>query len=57
MKLDWNVQRGGEGGGLWKDPFHWGGIDNFWNHPLFLSKMILQVNGPEPVNISTEFPD
>ena len=33
MKLDWNFQRdGGGGGGQRKNPFHEGGMDNFWNH-------------------------
>ena len=35
MKLDWNFQTGkGGGGGLKKNPFHEGGVDNFWNHTL-----------------------
>ena len=37
MKLDWNFQRGGGwggGGGLRKNPFRGGGMDNFWNHRL-----------------------
>ena len=37
MKLDWNFQRGGGGGGdLRKNPFHGGGMDNFWNHTLYI---------------------
>ena len=35
MKLGWNFQRGGGGGGgLRENPFHGGGMDNFWNHTL-----------------------
>ena len=36
MKLDWNFQRGGGGGGLRKNPFRGGGVDNFWNNTLQL---------------------
>ena len=32
MKLDWNFQRDGGGGGQRKNPFYEGGMDNFWNH-------------------------
>ena len=35
MKLDWNFQRGG-GGDLRKNPFHGRGMDNFWNHTLYI---------------------
>ena len=35
MKLDWNFQRGG-GGGLRKNPFCGGGVDNFWSNTLQL---------------------
>ena len=35
MKLDWNFQRGG-GGGLRKNPFSGGGVDNFWSNTLQL---------------------
>ena len=40
MKLDWNLQRGGRGGGavLRKNPFHGGGMDNFWNLHLISIK-------------------
>ena len=34
MKLDWNFQRGGGGGGLRKNPIRGGHMDNFWNHPI-----------------------
>ena len=34
MKLDWNFQRGGGGGGLRKNPLCGGGMDNFWNHTI-----------------------
>ena len=34
MKLDWNFQRGGGGGGLRKNPFCGGGMNNFWNHKI-----------------------
>ena len=36
MKLDWNFQRGGGGGGSKENPFHGGGVDNFWNNTLQL---------------------
>ena len=32
MKLDWNFQRGG---GLRKNPFHSGDMDNFWHHTMY----------------------
>ena len=32
MKLNWNFQRGG----LQKNPFHGGGMDNFWNYAIWL---------------------
>ena len=40
MKLDWNLRRGGRGGGavLRKNPFHGGGMDNFWNLHLISIK-------------------
>ena len=33
MKLDWNFQTVG-GGGLRKNPFRGGGMENFWNHTM-----------------------
>ena len=36
MKLNWNFQGGG-GGSLRKNPFHGGGMDNFWNHTMTYS--------------------
>ncbi len=32
IKLNWNFQRGGGGGGHRANPFRWGGMDIFWNH-------------------------
>ena len=32
MNLNWNLQRGGGGGGLRKNPFRGGGMDIFWNY-------------------------
>ena len=34
MELNWKFQRGG-GRGLRKNPFRWGGMDNFWNHTIY----------------------
>ena len=38
MKLDWNFQRGGwgGGGGLRENPFRGGGMDNFWNQIILI---------------------
>jgi len=32
IEFNWNFQRGGEGGGSWKNPFCGGGMDIFWNY-------------------------
>ena len=48
LKLDWNVQRGGGGGGKGcrKNPLHGEGMVNFWNHTftaktyIFVDKVI-----------------
>ena len=37
MKFDWNFQGGGGGGGQRQNPFHEGGMDNFWNHTFGFS--------------------
>ena len=34
MKLNWNFQRGGGGGGLRKNPFRGRGMDIFWNYTM-----------------------
>ena len=34
IKLNWNFQRGGGGGGLRKNPFRGGGMDIFWNYTI-----------------------
>ena len=34
MKLNWNFQRGGEGGVSEKKTFRGGGMDIFWNYKL-----------------------
>ena len=36
MKCDWNFQCGGGGVGARKNPFHGGGMDNFWCHTFGL---------------------
>jgi len=33
IKLNWDFQMGG-GGGLGKNPFHWGGMDISWNYTI-----------------------
>ena len=32
MKLSWDFQMGGGGGGVRKNPFSGGGMDIFWNY-------------------------
>ena len=42
VKLYWNFQRSGEGGGgggLRENPFHGGGMDNFWKLVIILVAM------------------
>ena len=34
MKLNWNFQRGGGGGGHRPNPFRGGDMDIFWNHTI-----------------------
>ena len=39
MKLNWNLQRGGGGGGvLEKNPFRRGGMDIFRNYTLYMDR-------------------
>ena len=42
MKLDWNFQRGG--GGLRENPFHGGGMDNFWNQIILILANISDIS-------------
>ena len=41
IKLDWNFQRGGGGGGLRKTSLQWGGMDNFWNHTTLILNVVM----------------